>query len=150
MEFPTQPPRVDLAAHLQGPAARLPKRATSTPPETALPVLATPPASLPAPIKGLGIAPLDLFQVGDNDDIPLPPDPPRRSAALAIIASMPEPEPEPDASPAASAAPPTPDPAPVPAPDANPAPPVPHGDTLHQLLTALAQGSSPPSVDIRS
>ena len=35
------------------------------------------PTLLPAPIKGLGIAPLDMFAVGDNDDVPLPPEPPR-------------------------------------------------------------------------
>ncbi|ABD55614.1 hypothetical protein [Jannaschia sp. CCS1] len=40
------------------------------------------PTQLPAPIKGLGIAPLDLFQVGDNDDVPLPPNPPRDPIAM--------------------------------------------------------------------
>lgn len=40
------------------------------------------PTQLPAPIKGLGIAPLDMFQVGDNDYVPLPPDPPRDPIAM--------------------------------------------------------------------
>lgn len=48
------------------------------------------PTQLPAPIKGLGIAPLDMFQVGDNDDIPVPPDPPRDPIAMVARMEFPQ------------------------------------------------------------
>lgn len=42
------------------------------------------PTQLPAPIKGLGIAPLEMSVVGDNDDVPRPPEPPRDLATQAL------------------------------------------------------------------
>jgi len=73
--------------------ARLPPQASSTRPETLRPVQAVEALRLPAPIKGLGIAPLDLYQVGDNDETPPPPEPPRRGAMHSV---QPAPQPAPD------------------------------------------------------
>lgn len=89
MEIPNLPPRMELAVQPTQREARLPPQGSSASPDTLRPVLAAEVPRLPAPIKGLGIAPLDLFQVGDNDETPPPPEPPRRSVMLAVQPALP-------------------------------------------------------------
>ncbi|MEJ6395257.1 hypothetical protein V8J82_18495 [Gymnodinialimonas sp. 2305UL16-5] len=77
MDLSIQPPvRPPMADPANSPAAQVPRAAISTEPETARPVEAPETPTLPAPIKGLGIAPLETSRVGDNDDVPRPPEPP--------------------------------------------------------------------------
>lgn len=106
------------------------------------PVEPVDPTVLPMPIKGLGIAPLHMVQVGDNDDIPVPPEPPRDRAVSAAM-PMPEPVPEqmPEPVPEQQAAPEMP-PAEPPALRAEP--------EIAQSLRQIEDGPSNPTVDIRS
>ncbi|WP_224815252.1 hypothetical protein [Hasllibacter sp. MH4015] len=85
MDITTTPPRVELAVQPTQAETRLAAHAVTGRPETANPVTAPDRPSHPAPIKGLGIPPLDMYQVGDNDDIPLPPEPPRQSVAMVRV-----------------------------------------------------------------
>lgn len=88
---PTRPPAP--ADPIPVPAAQVDARAGVSGPEILRPVDASEPPADPAPIKGLGIPPLDMAHVGDNDDLPEPPDPPRAPvASLPVMADDPSPE----------------------------------------------------------
>jgi hypothetical protein len=136
MEFNVAPPRADYPALANTPLVRLAAKQVAMRPETANPVTGAEAMGLPAPIKGLGIPPLDVFQVGDNDDVPVPPEPPRQSAVMAIIASAAETPDEPrDPGPQDTAA------------------PLSRGmqaDALPSLLRSLDDTAGPRSVDLRS
>ncbi len=152
MDFSNVPLRVELAVQPTAPQDRLPKRAVSAAPETALPVLAVAPPRLPGPIKGLGIAPLDLFQVGDNDEIPPPPEPPRKAAALMVIAYIP-PAPEALATLAREAhATPAPEAHATPAPEAqaNPAPQASADATAKATETVAPEPLTPQTAEAES
>ncbi|MBY4892549.1 hypothetical protein KUL25_07205 [Rhodobacteraceae bacterium N5(2021)] len=64
--------------------------ALSTRAETARPVLAAARADTARMSGQDGFQPLDTFEVGDNDHVPVPPEPPRESTVLAMIASAAE------------------------------------------------------------
>lgn len=99
--------------------------------DTAAPV---DPTQLPAPIKGLGIAPLDMFLVGDNDDVPLPPEPPRDLATQVEPWQPPEGDtetPKTETPPVGTEAPPHPQP------------------DLARAVQALSGEDTTPTIDIR-
>lgn len=84
MEFSPIAPR-PAPTPLSGPAAAIPDpTALSAPAETNRPVWAS--ASVDAAKEQKGFEPLDTFAVGDNDHIPVPPEPPRKETVLAIMA----------------------------------------------------------------
>ena len=90
MDISTIPARAELAVPNAVTVPRL-KAATHTGrPETANPVTAPDRAEAAAQPQAQSIKPLDVFQVGDNDDVPVPPEPPRQSLALVAF-ELPEP-----------------------------------------------------------
>ncbi len=97
MDIMTTPPRADVSTQTSQPAARVAQDAVSVRPETSRPVMGASEADKPTPGRSSEFQPLDVVQVGDNDDIPVPPEPPRESAVLAIIAAAQEPDDSPGA-----------------------------------------------------
>ncbi len=90
MDITNTPPRPELAVAQPPAEARLKPGDVTGRAETANPVIAADKANGPDPASERAIKPLDVFQVGDNDDLPVPPDPPRQ--ALAMVAwDIPEP-----------------------------------------------------------
>lgn len=85
MDVTNTPPRVELSvsparAEIREATGDMTGRA-----ETKNPVTETEAIASPVAAQRDGIEPLDLFQVGDNDDIPLPPEPPRPPLALLAL-----------------------------------------------------------------
>ena len=82
MDVTSTPPRVEISVS----PARMDMRETTGTmtgrSETKTPVTETGAA---ADVQRRGVEPLDLFQVGDNDDIPVPPEPPRPPLALLAL-----------------------------------------------------------------
>lgn len=89
MEFSNLPPRVEPAALSGDVASKQPQNALSTAAETARPVLAAEAAADTTASKNDGFHPLDTFEVGDNDYVPVPPEPPRKATVLAVMADAP-------------------------------------------------------------
>ena len=123
MEFSSVAPRVDPAAQSNNVAFRQPAEALSVKPEIARPVVAADQAS-DATAAHRSFEPLDTYEVGDNDHVPVPPEPPRKATVLAVIADAPEVE--------------TPEEAPEPT------------EPLPELLRAIDDGPANPTVDVRS
>lgn len=151
MDYSNLPPRSEPVALSGNAAASLAPAAMSTRAETTRPVLAAEAARDPTALKSQTMQPLDTFKVGDSDYVPVPPEPPREAAVLAIIANalkldMPEPEvPAPDATRVeAKAVAPSPDP-----PDHGSEPQaVPATEPLTEALQTIASGPENPTVDI--
>lgn len=85
MDVTNTPPRVELSvsparAEIREATGDMTGRAETKNPVTEADAIASPVAA-----QRDGIEPLDLFQVGDNDDIPLPPEPPRPPLALLAL-----------------------------------------------------------------
>ncbi len=97
MDITNAPPRVEIAVPLAPKEARLPDQAMTGRPETANPVTAAAKTGDPSAVARQGPEPLDVFQVGDNDDLPVPPDPPRQSLAMVAVAQLEPSEPDPEA-----------------------------------------------------
>lgn len=90
MEYSSFSPRADAAGLAATTQLSHGPNALSTAAETQRPVLAAAGAD-PARAKTDGeIQPLDTFEVGDNDHVPVPPEPPREATVLAVIADAPE------------------------------------------------------------
>ncbi|OAN84304.1 hypothetical protein A8B78_07510 [Jannaschia sp. EhC01] len=119
--------------------------ALSTRAETARPVLAAARADTARMSGQDGFQPLDTFEVGDNDHVPVPPEPPRESTVLAMIASAAEFEAPTDAETETDAA------RPQETQDASPRAATGEGqrDTLATNLRDIEAGPSNPTVDIR-
>lgn len=124
MEFTNTPPRSEPAAFTIPIAQRQAPEAVSATPETARPVLAADTADAASGAKGETFQPLDMYEVGDNDRMPVPPEPPRESTVRAVMA---------DAPPVAE--------------DEAPEPPK---EPMVDTLRAINDGPSNPTVDIRS
>ncbi|MBF9043907.1 hypothetical protein HKCCE4037_11255 [Rhodobacterales bacterium HKCCE4037] len=93
MDISSIPARVELSVPHAPIESRMKVAANTGRPETANPVTAVDAPEAPAPAKRQELKPLDVFQVGDNDDVPVPPEPPRRSLALVAV-EVPEATPE--------------------------------------------------------
>ncbi len=141
MDIMTTPPRADVSTQTSQPAARVAQDAVSVRPETSRPVMGASEADKPTPGRSSEFQPLDVVQVGDNDDIPVPPEPPRESAVLAIIAAAQEPDDGPGAEADAKAEEKGSDAA---APADSPTTAIP------ALLKDIEDGPVNPTVDIRS
>lgn len=89
MEFSNVTPRADLANVTATPSLRMPPGALSISPETTRPVTAAEATNKTAASKDDGFQPLDTYEVGDNDRLPVPPEPPREAMVLAIMAAAP-------------------------------------------------------------
>lgn len=176
MDYANLPPRAEPAALSGMNAAKFAPDAISTRPETARPVVAvesarkTDGAPDSARKTAEAMQPLDTFEVGDNDYVPVPPEPPRQSTVLAIMANAAQASPAEDTAantaPAASdEAPDSPQPldqeptvARAPEaeassePTASPAPPpsAPLSAPLSDALRTIEGGPENPTVDIRS
>lgn len=125
MDFPIQAPRTDATALSYSPLQRPLPEAVSTAPETARPVLAAERSGAASGTKGESFQPLDMYEVGDNDRMPVPPEPPRTAAVLAIMA---------DAPPVTDVKGPVP----------------PQSDPMADTLRVIDKGPANPTVDIRS
>lgn len=121
MEFTPLPPRAEPAAQAAAPAQRQAPDAVSSVPETTRPVVAAEKSEPTSDAAQERFQPLDIYEVGDNDRMPVPPEPPRQSTVLAVMADAPplEDTAEPPAKP------------------------------IEQALQAIDQGPSNPTVDIR-
>lgn len=86
MEFSNLPPRADQipfgAAETRNPAPGAP----GTRAETLRPVMAAAKTDPDRAVPADDFQPLDTFEVGDNDHVPVPPEPPRQPAVLAAMA----------------------------------------------------------------
>ena len=86
MELSSLSPRAEPATPTAAAADRPAPHVLSTAAETARPVLA---AAKADPANGRmeqEFQPLDTFEVGDNDHVPVPPEPPREETVRAIMA----------------------------------------------------------------
>ena len=124
MDFPIQAPRTDPVALSNAILQRPTPDQISTKPETARPVVAAEQTDAAAGTKGKEFQPLDMYEVGDNDRMPVPPEPPRKAAVLAVIANAP-PAAEPE--------------------EVEPAP-----DPMTTALREIDEGPANPTVDMRS
>ncbi|GAB5445652.1 hypothetical protein [Gymnodinialimonas sp.] len=104
MEFSNLPPRAEPAVLGTAAVQRQTPDALSTPADTARPVLAAAKADETRTAPTDDFQPLDTFEVGDNDHVPVPPEPPREATVLALIASDTSDEPEPAPAPEALSA----------------------------------------------
>ncbi len=124
MDFPIQAPRTDPAALSNAVLQRPAPDQISLKPETARPVMSADTASAASTTAREKFQPLDVYEVGDNDRMPIPPEPPRESAVLAVMAN---------ASPPAGVA------------DTQPS-----KDPMAVSLRDIEDGPTNPTVDIRS
>lgn len=90
MEFSSIVPKADHGAQPVAAPDRPAPQAMSTAAETDRPVLAAAKSDTTRGATGEEFQPLDTFEVGDNDHIPVPPEPPRKETVLAVIASAAE------------------------------------------------------------
>ncbi|HID68177.1 MAG TPA: hypothetical protein EYP31_07970 [Roseibacterium sp.] len=123
MDFSILPQRVELAVPPDNGTFRLPSETHSGKPETARPVLAAEKVDKSSLSIREDFRPLDTYEVGDNDHVPVPPEPPREADVLAIIADAPE------------------------AADLDEPPDT--AEALPHLLRAIDDGPANPTVDIR-
>lgn len=148
MDYAYLPPRMDPAALSGNAALRLAPDAMSSKAETARPVVAVERSIQSSASKSGGFKPLDTFEVGDNDDIPVPPDPPRKARLQTIINSLPPSE-TPDVDAPNSGAPSVDHPdATAPALDA-PNTPTEKAEPLTAALRDIDPGQNAPTFDIR-
>ncbi|MEX3014919.1 hypothetical protein [Gymnodinialimonas hymeniacidonis] len=90
MDITNTPARPELTVPQAPTEARLKPGDVTGRPETANPVTAAEQSRASTAANAQPIKPLDVFQVGDNDDLPVPPDPPRQSLAMVPL-DLPEP-----------------------------------------------------------
>lgn len=99
MEYSNLPPRAEPAAFSAAAIQRQAPDALSTQADTARPVLAAAKSDAARATAPDDFQPLDTFEVGDNDHVPVPPEPPRKATVLALIADAAEVEAAPDPAP---------------------------------------------------
>ncbi|QXT38084.1 hypothetical protein [Gymnodinialimonas ceratoperidinii] len=90
MEYSSLVPRTEPAGLPASTSQNFAPSALSTAAETARPVLAVAKTDAADAKTGEEFQPLDTFEVGDNDHVPVPPEPPREATVRAIIADAPE------------------------------------------------------------
>jgi hypothetical protein len=157
METLSLSPRLDPAALPGHAALRRAPSMMSVVAESLRPVLAASSTGVATNQSSDGFKPLDTYEVGDNDQVPVPPEPPRKAMVLAIIGDLMSSDDTPEASespamPSTDAAQSSDTPAPPPSgsPDAPRTATPARADTLATALRTLETGPANPTINIRS